>query len=85
MSVRTCCACGLVELPRAEDPKGTTELRPYGPDGAPICFPCAMHSISSRREAEKQFGQMIDAAWKTGGGVAVLTKDGPKPVGGGER
>jgi hypothetical protein len=76
---RTCRACGHAELSPDQDPARKTELRPYGPDGAPICFPCAMRP-ENLDEAVRQFTDKIAAAWKAGDGVAVLSKDGPQPA-----
>lgn len=63
-----CCVCGQSE----------SEMRPYGPNGAPICFPCAMKP-ENKAAAEREFIGRLDVASKDG--VAVLTKDGPKPIG----
>ena len=41
-----CSDCGEVE-----------ELRPYGKDGAWVCFPCGM---KDEPEAEKQFGKLLN-------------------------
>jgi hypothetical protein len=57
----TCCACGKPALPDQEDPRGLTELRPYGPEGAPICFACAMKP-ENRDETDRQFDKVLDAA-----------------------
>jgi hypothetical protein len=35
------------------------ELRPYGKDGARICFQCAMATPESRAEAEHRFGLLL--------------------------
>jgi hypothetical protein len=61
-----CCACGRGALPDSEDPTGESELRPYGPGGAPIWRLDAAESAS-----------LAD-----GGAIAhvVLTSDGPKPL-----
>ncbi len=80
-----CCACDREPLPEAEDPTGKSELRPYGPNGAPICFSCAM-SPEHRAEADRQLYARLDAAEHAsladGGTVAhvVLTPDGPKTL-----
>jgi hypothetical protein len=42
-SSRRCSACGHVK-----------ECRPYGKDGAQICFPCATATPASKAEAERQ-------------------------------
>lgn len=80
-----CCACGQAPLTEAEDPKGASELRPYGPGGAPICFPCAT-AKDRLTETNKHFFARLDAAADAsvadGGTVAhvVLTPDGPRPL-----
>lgn len=80
-----CCACGRGALPASEDPTGESELRPYGPGGAPICYSCAMAS-ERLAETNRQFHTRLDAAESAsladGGTVAhvVLTPDGPKPL-----
>lgn len=51
------------------------DLRPYGPDGAPICFKCAMETPDRKAEAERQLAAMLGEA----GPVSVLTEDGPMP------
>lgn len=78
MSALICCFCGRSELSSDQDP--ACELRPYGPGGALICFPCATRP-ENQAAAERQFIEQFNAASKTSGGVAVLTKDGPKPIG----
>lgn len=70
MSTLVCCVCGQSEA----------EMRPYGPGGAPICFPCATRP-ENQAAAERQFMEQFEAAALKTGGVAVLTKEGPKPVG----
>lgn len=52
------------------------DLRPYGPKGAPVCFPCAMKTPARQAQAKAKFGALLDGA----GAVAVLTDDGPKPI-----
>lgn len=41
-----------------------TELRPYGPKGEKICFPCAMNDEDS---AKAQFQKVLDAGPTQGG------------------
>lgn len=40
----------------------TTDLRPYGPGGAPICFPCMKATPERERQAEANFGAQLAAA-----------------------
>lgn len=51
------------------------DLRPYGPGGANVCFPCAMETPERKQEAEDQFAECLGAA----GPVAVLADVGPLP------
>ena len=84
-SVDICCSCGQLELPDHEDPRGITELRPYGPDGALICFGCAMKP-ENRAEADRRLDKALDAAENAscadGASIAhiVLTPRGPRPL-----
>lgn len=43
-----CCRCGKTGTQLAAD---NDDLRPYGPDGAPICYACAQSTLELRREA----------------------------------
>ena len=53
------------------------ETRPYGKDGAAVCFDCAMSTNEAKREAENQFAGQLNAC----GPVAVVGKDvGPYPL-----
>ena len=50
------------------------ELRPYGKNGASICFECAMQDED---ETKRQFQAQLDAC---GGGVIILGEEtGPRP------
>lgn len=63
------CACGK-----------TTGLRPYGPNGTPICFKCAMKTPESKAETDARFLAQLDAAEAAagpGGLVAVGCEAGP--------
>lgn len=51
------------------------ELRPYGPNGAWLCFHCMIASPEREAAAKAVFGAQLDAA----GPVAVATRDGPVP------
>ena len=48
---RACCIC---YRPASERP-----LRPYGPRGADICFPCMKESPEREREARYQFARCM--------------------------
>lgn len=65
MSANVCHYCGPTD----------EELRPYGPGGAPICFPCMKAKPEREKAARAELGRRFDKA----GPVAVLTPDGPKP------
>lgn len=56
----------------------STDLRPYGPKGAMVCFGCAMATPERKREAERQFGAQVEAC----NGPAVIdgTEAGPYPA-----
>lgn len=56
----------------------TTDLRPYGPRGAMVCFSCAMSTPDRKSETERNFGFQLEAA----GPVACVdgTEVGPYPA-----
>lgn len=56
----------------------TTNLRPYGPRAAMVCFDCAMSTPERKAEAEQQFAGQLAAC----GDVAVIdgTNVGPYPA-----
>ena len=62
-----CCLCG-----KAGD------LRPYGPKGAPICYPCMKSSPIREAEAKKEFDRLKGEHLESGR-VTLLTDDGPVP------
>jgi hypothetical protein len=53
--------CGQAELSDHEDSYGRTELRPYGPGGALICYTCGMRP-ENRATVDQQFDAALDAA-----------------------
>lgn len=66
MSARQCCYCDA-----------TDELRPYGPKGALVCFPCAMSSPEREEEARQNFASQLSAA----GELVIIGSDvGPYPA-----
>lgn len=85
MTSRVCCTCGHAELPRSLDLAGNSELRPYGPGGAPICFACAMRP-ENRAETDRQFNRRLATAEKIARGATgqvahvELTKEGPRAL-----
>jgi hypothetical protein len=42
------------------------DLRPYGPDGALVCFDCAMATPERKAEADRRMHGLLDAAIRTG-------------------
>ncbi len=71
-----CYACGRLEQPKL------VELRPYGPGGALICFPCAMKP-EHLAQTERQFDRALDAAEEASRADAspvVLTTRGPRSL-----
>ena len=65
---RVCCYC-----PQTKD------LRPYGPKGAWVCFPCATATPEREAEAHRQLGALFDACDRQGP-ISVLTEAGPRPL-----
>jgi len=62
---------------------GTSDgLRPYGPSGSPICFPCMKATPEREATAHNALGALIGAAEAASPhGVAVIgTDDGPVPL-----
>jgi len=87
--VPRCCCCGRVPLGDDLDPRGRSDLRPYGRGGAPICFDCAFKP-ENKAETDRQVDAAFDAAEEASpvGGIA-LTEQGiqaldPAMVKGGE-
>ncbi len=56
-------------------------LRPYGPGGSLICFPC-MKATPEREQTAKQaaIALVAAAAAISPHGAVILTKNGPQPV-----
>ena len=54
------------------------DLRPYGPKGAMVCFPCGTATPEREAEMRRNFAAQLDAA----GPVALIdgTEAGPYPV-----
>lgn len=61
----------------------TTEkdLRPYGPGGAWVCFPCGTATPEREAQAEAAFGALLDAnAEISHSGIVVIGEEsGPRP------
>ena len=72
-----CCYCGLT-IGQLDQQGDTVELRLYGPNGAWVCFCCAMATPERERQTELNFEAQLNAA----GPIALLdTRDnfGPRP------
>ena len=71
--MRTCCYCGSHER----------ELRPYGPGGADLCFPCMKATPGREEQAKSAYGALLEgaeAASALGGGAVVGQSVGPQPL-----
>lgn len=71
MSEPTCHYCGPTDR----------ELRPYGPGGSTVCFPCATATPGRDQAAKRAFGALLDCAEaiSTTGVVAIGEASGPRP------
>ena len=69
---RKCYYCNTPEMSR-------NHLRPYGPNGALICFDCMKADPKREAEAERQFGAMLEHAGIVGDEVVTLTDAGLIP------
>jgi hypothetical protein len=71
MSSRSCHFCQTTER----------DLRPYGPGGSWVCFPCATATPERDTAAQAAFGALLDAAGEISptGAVAFGETDGPRP------
>jgi hypothetical protein len=52
-------------------------LRPYGKNGAWICFPCAM---KDEEETDRNFQAQLDAAAKVSDVILIGEPTGPRPL-----
>lgn len=67
--MKKCCVCG----------SSKEELRPYGPDGAPICFPCATTPAREAATKKELDRRLVEAAKGSRSGIVLLGgSDGPK-------
>ncbi len=55
------------------------DLRPYGPGGTWVCFPCAMENREREEATGAAFGALLDAAAAVGPLSAIGEPDGPRP------
>ena len=69
---KKCFYCGL------EHGDPPNDLRPYGPGGSFVCFPCAMSTPAREAAAYQNFKNQLDGC----GPVAVIdgTEVGPYPI-----
>ena len=66
-NIRSCCYCKSTEK----------ELRPYGPNGADVCFECAMETPERMKTANEMFTKLLQGI----SGTAVIGLDiGPVPL-----
>lgn len=56
------------------------ELRPYGPGGRNICFPCMKASPEREETAKANFMALLDGVGAMTGIVSIGTDAGPQPV-----
>lgn len=66
--VRACHYCGTPD-----------DLRPYGPGGSWVCFPCATSTPEREADAAGAFTALLDATTAVAPVVAIGTEDGPVP------
>lgn len=57
----------------------TKDLRPYGPDGTFVCFPCGT-SPEHAKETQKNFDDQLVAAAKVSRFVIFDSENGPVPA-----
>ena len=55
------------------------ELRPYGPGGSWVCFPCATSTPEREQVAQGAFGALLDAVAEVAPVVSIGTQEGPIP------
>lgn len=56
------------------------ELRPYGPGGSDVCFPCATATPEREEQMAAAFGALLDANSRIGSGAVVIgDESGPRP------
>lgn len=57
------------------------EMRPYGPGGSAVCFPCATATPEREAATSSAFGALLDAAESisVSGAVAIGEPGGPRP------
>lgn len=73
ISEQRCHYCNELNGPTPRD------LRPYGPGGSWICFPCMTGTPERAAAAGQAFSTQLDAADAAGGGLSSLYTEGPQP------
>jgi hypothetical protein len=59
----------------------TGDLRPYGPGGALVCFPCGTATPKREAETEREFGRLLGIAEAKGTGAVVIGEaSGPRAI-----
>jgi recombinational DNA repair protein (RecF pathway) len=57
------------------------EVRPYGPKGSWICFPCMKASPELEEECKKNFIAQLNGAAAVSNGIVVIGEStGPRPL-----
>jgi hypothetical protein len=70
--MKLCCYC--------EDEFDDDDCRPYGPNGADTCYPCAMLP-ENKENAESQMRARVDEAIRLGNGqILIGHHSGPIPM-----
>lgn len=76
MKPLSCYLCHQIEgEPDKDHAPKKVELRPYGPNGEPVCFPCAMKPANIGT-TKRIYAARLAAA----GPTAQLTPEGPIPM-----
>lgn len=65
--MKTCHYCGPTDR----------ELRPYGPEGSDICFPCMKADPEREEAAGRALGALLDSTLAVAGHAAIGTAKGP--------
>jgi hypothetical protein len=77
---RACCHCGVDGGAFKRTHDGKTELRPYGPGGAWVCYRCAFETPERTEQSEGAFYALLEGASAAGSGIAVIGEtEGPRP------
>lgn len=82
MSTRTCSSCGGEDTFTGHSGGDSkSELRPYGPGGALICFACMKATPEAEAQAGAAFGALLDAGEAMSPtATTMLTNAGPVAI-----